>query len=174
MIHADHVNLIRNGVPSSGGVWADFGSGTGAFTLALVELLGPTGEIYSIDQNAAALKTQAQLLCERFPGNIVHYRRADFTRPIELPPLNGGLMANSLHFHRNKRPLIESIKSYLKPLGRLILVEYNVDVGNSAVPYPLPYPAWVKLSADCGLANTQLLATRPSRFLNEIYSAVSW
>src|SRR5690554_4106120 len=41
MNHQDHVNLLRPGVPATGGVWADFGAGTGAFTLALAELLGP-------------------------------------------------------------------------------------------------------------------------------------
>ena len=37
MDHTDHVNLIRAGV-STGGVWADFGSGGGAFTLALADV----------------------------------------------------------------------------------------------------------------------------------------
>ena len=35
MNHRDHVNLLRRGVPEPGGVWADLGSGAGAFTLAL-------------------------------------------------------------------------------------------------------------------------------------------
>jgi len=40
MKHTEHVNLLRRGIPAPGGVWADFGSGTGAFTLALAELTG--------------------------------------------------------------------------------------------------------------------------------------
>jgi ubiquinone/menaquinone biosynthesis C-methylase UbiE len=48
MNHNDHVSLIRNGVATSGGVWADFGAGTGAFTLALAEVVGPGAEIYGI------------------------------------------------------------------------------------------------------------------------------
>ena len=38
MDHTDHVNLLRDAV-GLGGTWADFGSGTGAFTLALAELI---------------------------------------------------------------------------------------------------------------------------------------
>jgi ubiquinone/menaquinone biosynthesis C-methylase UbiE len=49
MNHADHVALLRAGVPGPGGVWADLGSGAGAFTLALADLIGPTGQIYSVD-----------------------------------------------------------------------------------------------------------------------------
>ena len=37
MQHADHVALLRGGVSSPGGVWADFGAGRGAFSLALAE-----------------------------------------------------------------------------------------------------------------------------------------
>ena len=49
MDHADHVRLLRDGV-TEGGTWADLGAGTGAFTLALAELLGPGGEVIAVDQ----------------------------------------------------------------------------------------------------------------------------
>ena len=58
MEHKDHVYLLRNGISSPGGTWADLGSGTGAFTLALADLLGPSGHIYSIDKDSRALKSQ--------------------------------------------------------------------------------------------------------------------
>ena len=51
MNHNDHVNLLRKGIPEKGGLWADLGSGTGAFTLALADLIGSTGHIYSIDKD---------------------------------------------------------------------------------------------------------------------------
>ena len=41
MDHAEHVNFLRNGIPATGGVWADFGAGRGAFTLALADLIAP-------------------------------------------------------------------------------------------------------------------------------------
>ena len=51
MDHRDHLGLVRNGV--SPGDWADLGSGEGAFTLALAELLASAGRIYSIDKGVA-------------------------------------------------------------------------------------------------------------------------
>jgi hypothetical protein len=42
------------------------------------------------------------------------------------------------------------------------------------MPHPLPFTEWQRLAERCGFAHTELLATRPSRFLREIYSAVSW
>jgi precorrin-6B methylase 2 len=176
MNHDDHVALLRDGIDQPGGVWADFGSGTGAFTLALADLIGPAGVIYSIEQDRSALAQQERSLRERFPQSIVHYHVADFTRPIRagVPALDGIVMANSLHFHRSQEPIVQLLKSYLRPQGRFILVEYNIEQGHSAVPYPLSYRQWQVLAARCGFNHTQLLKTRPSRFLKEIYSAVSW
>ena len=57
--------------------------------------------------------------------------------------------------------------------GRLILVEYNLDQSNTWVPYPLSYKTWEKKARRNGFVNTRLLARRPSRFMGEIYSAVS-
>jgi SAM-dependent methyltransferase len=173
MNHSDHVHLLRGGIPVSGGVWADFGSGGGAFTLALADIIGASGQIISIDRDANALRQQERDMRSRFPMLNVTYRQADFTRPLDLPPLDGIVMANALHFHRHKAPVLRQIRSYLKPGGRFILVEYNVDSGNMWVPHPLSYPTWEKLAREVGFESTQLLATVPSRFLREIYSAVS-
>lgn len=174
MNHTDHVNLLRPGVPTPGGVWADFGSGAGAFTLALAELIGPDGEIYSIDRDTSALRTQERALRSQFPQIIVHYQTADFTHPLDLPPLHGMVLANSLHFQRQQEKVIQSIKNYLQPGGRLLIVEYNIEQGNFAVPYPVSYRTWERLAQQAGFVHTELLATRPSRFLRELYSAASW
>ena len=108
-----------------------------------------------------------------FPAVAVTYLLADFTRPLDLPPLNGLVMANSLHFQRDKDSVLQRVRGYLRPDGTLLLVEYNADSGNPWVPYPLSYPTWEKLAGRNGLRETRLLTTQPSRFLREIYSAAS-
>lgn len=173
MTHEDHVRLLRDGVPGGGGTWADFGSGEGAFTLALAELLGPAGVIYSVDKDRGALREQERVMRARFPEVTVNYLAADFTRPLDLPPLDGVVMANALHFVRDKGPALRLVRSYLRTGGRLMLVEYNADSGNPWVPHPLSYPTWERVAATSGFAETRLLATTPSRFLREIFSAVS-
>jgi ubiquinone/menaquinone biosynthesis C-methylase UbiE len=173
MTHEDHVRLLREGVPGTGGVWADLGSGWGAFTLALADLIGPEGEIYSVDKDRGSLREQERAIQVRFPDAQVHYIQGDFTRPLDLPPLDGIVMANSLHFVRHKEPVVEQLRGYLKPGGCLILVEYNADHGNMWVPHPLSYPTWEKLATRCGFTSTRLIGRVPSRFLGEIYSSVS-
>lgn len=171
--HSDHVFLLRGGVPETGGRWADFGSGAGAFTLALAELVGPDGEIYSVDRDRRALREQEEAMHKRFPDARVHYISADFTLPLDIPPLDGLVIANALHFHRRKEPVVELLKSYLRPAGRFLLVEYNVDQGNYWVPHPISYSSWESMAKRCGFAQTRFLASRPSRFLREIYSSES-
>jgi len=173
MDHADHVALIEKGVSSPGGIWADFGSGRGAFTLALADLIGSDGVIYSIDKNKDALYHQKRAVQSRFPNQTIHYLTCDFTTPTELPPLDGVIMANALHFLRDKDQVVQAIYKYLKPEGHLILVEYNVDHGNIWVPYPLSFRSWQRLAGQNGFRDTQLLATRRSSFLNEFFSALS-
>jgi ubiquinone/menaquinone biosynthesis C-methylase UbiE len=181
--HADHVALLEKGIPGPG-IWADLGSGTGAFTLALADLLGPEGEIYSIDKDAAALRRQERAMRARFPEARVRYLVADLrglrveaqgkrTFP-GLPPLDGVVAANVIHFFRDKDTLLRGIHAALKPKGRLIVVEYNADLGNPWVPHPFSYRTWEALAGRNGFDGTQLLQKRPSRYLREIYAALSW
>lgn len=173
MQHEDHVRLLRDGVGERGVVWADLGSGGGAFTLALADLLGPTATITSVDKDRGSLREQERAMRARFPDVTVRYLVADFTQPLDLPPLDGLVMANSLHFIREKAPVLARLRRYLKPQGRLLLVEYNADRGNMWVPYPMAYPTWERVATEAGFLATRLLARQPSRFLDEIYSALS-
>ncbi len=173
MQHEDHVALLRGGIAGPGGVWADLGSGTGAFTLALADLIGPTGEIYSVDKDQGSLREQERAMRARFPAVMVHYLAADFSRKLDLPPLDGIVMANSLHYQRDKDAVLQLVRGYLRPGGRMLLVEYNADRGNPWVPYPLSYSTWEAVARRNGFAETRLLARVPSRFLNEMYSALS-
>jgi len=174
MNHDDHVNLLRGGVVSTGGTWADFGAGSGAFTLALAELLGPAAEIIAIDLDPGRLRENEQAMLKRFPDTNARYVTADFCSALELPELDGIVCANALHFTRDQARVVRLLRGYLRPGGRMLVVEYNIDRPNYAVPYPLPYERWQTLADGAELAHTELLARRPSRFLREIYSAASW
>lgn len=174
MDHTDHVNLLRAGVPEKGGTWADFGAGSGAFTLALAELLGRGGVIYAVDRSDEVLHANERAMQSRFPESRVRYIVADFTLPLELPLLDGMVIANALHYQNDQKAALQRLRGYLRPAGRVLVVEYNIMHPNSAVPHPLPFVRWVELASEVGFAHTRLLVTRPSRSLREIYSAASW
>src|SRR5215208_2174892 len=173
MDHKDHVNLLRPADLLQGGTWADFGAGSGAFTLALSELVGLKAEIYAIDKDRGAFGKLEQSHRARFgTSQNIHPVRADFMGTLSLPPLDGIVMANSLHFFKDKEKVLRHVRSFLKLNGALLLVEYNVDSGNMWVPYPLSFETYQPLALRVGFTQPRLLAKVPSRFLHELYSAV--
>lgn len=168
-------DLIQAGVTKPGGVWADFGSGTGIFTLVLRELVGPTAEIYSIDKNAGSLERQRKTFAERFPGSHITYLESDFTKPLSLPPLDGIVMANALHFipFSQQEHTLAEICSHLKPEdSRFILVEYETTHGRPWIPYPVEYDAFVNLAEEVGLVDTRRIALAPGFMSPDMYAAL--
>jgi SAM-dependent methyltransferase len=172
MNHEDHVALIEAGIArNQGGVWADFGAGSGAFTLALRDLAGPDVEIVAVDADRSALRSLSGAMERWFPGTRLRTVVADFTEPLDLPPLDGIVAANAIHFVRDQRSLLRGWRSYLNPNGTLIVVEYDADAGNRWVPYPVSFDSLPKLATVAGFGEPVLLGARPSRFLGRIYAA---
>ena len=139
MDHADHVNLIKNGVDKPEGLWADFGSGNGAFFFALLDLISGRGEIYSIDKKQSGLEKQRKKLESLKIGSNcpkLYFMHADINSRIYIPELDGAILANVLHFYKDKTHLIQNVLRYQKTGGKFILVEYNIDTGNSWVTFP--------------------------------------
>ena len=162
MERSEMVALIRAGVPARGGVWADLGAGTGNFTWALRELLGPSGTIYAIDRDGKAIRRQRELLDYAPAGATIIPMQADFTRRLDLPPLDGVLIANALHFVRDQAAALALIAGSLRPGGRLLLVEYELTAPVPWVPFPLSPARFAELAASAGLAQPVQVGRRVS------------
>jgi SAM-dependent methyltransferase len=174
--HRDHVALLREGVPPAADGnrrWADLGSGTGAFTLALADLLGPGGSIISVDRDAGGLARQADAMRRRFPDVALEQRVADFMTDLGESPFDGIVMANALHFQSDRDATVRHVLEMLRPGGRFVLVEYDADRGNAWVPYPLSFGTWRAMAVASGFAEPTLLGKVPSRFLSAIYSSLA-
>lgn len=172
MDHNDHVRLLKPADLSTSGTWADLGAGSGAFTLALRELVGPDATIYAVDTNRSALNQLDTAHRQRFGSsrNLILIRE-DFSHIKDIPPLDGVVMANSLHFFKDKEKILRHVHGLLRPNGLLLLVEYNVDSGNMWVPHPLSLDNYRALAPRAGFSEPRLLAKVPSSFLREFYSA---
>jgi SAM-dependent methyltransferase len=172
--HADHVALLRPAV-TPGGTWADIGAGEGAFTLALADLLGPGGRIVAVDRDARALRDNEAAVRSAFPQVALETLVADLTGPLVLPPLDGIVAANSLHFVARDRQVaaVAGLAGHLVPGGRFVVVEYDADRGNPWVPNPFSAASWERLATAAGLIDTRRIGRVPSRFLGAIYSVES-
>ncbi len=152
MTHEEMVALIRGGVDAPGGTWADFGAGTGNFTRALRDLLGPQATIYAVDRDASALGMQRGVIPIQ----------GDFTRRLELPPLDGILMANALHWVQNQARVLDLLAGYLQPGGCLLLVEYDARWPRPYIPFPVPYTRFESLAREAGLLDVRQVGERAS------------
>jgi len=171
MDRADLVALLKEGVTAQGGWWADLGAGDGAFTLALADLVGPSARITAIDRDAGSLRRLASGEGKRAPA--IQTVVADFTRPLNLSGLDGVVMANSLHFVRDKAPVLASVREMLRPGGTLIVVEYETDRGNPWVPHPFSFATWERMAAAAHFEKARLLHRHPSRHFGSLYSAAT-
>jgi SAM-dependent methyltransferase len=183
----DRVALIRPGVDRRDGTWADLGAGAGAFTFALAFLLGPGALIHAIDRDAGALRSLEREYAKVFsrpasasgPAHRLADGRAprivctaaDFTREVPVPPLDGALVANALHFHADSCGILARVAGALKPGAVLIIVEYDVQRSTPWVPHPLPWSRLPETAACAGLGAPRLLGTRPSRYHGSMYAA---
>ena len=149
--------------------WADLGAGNGVFTHALSILLHDGSTIYAVDTHAArmeSIRVWQQVVLKKI--------RADFVRDTwETEPLHGVLMANALHFVKDKESFLKQLKARLVPEGRLILVEYEMERGNTWVPYPVGFNTLSELIHRSGFNTIKKLQEVPSVYDNRmLYSVV--
>src|SRR5262245_12598072 len=162
MQQSEMVALIRGRVPGPGGAWADLGAGTGNFSWALAELVGPHGTIYAVDRDAKAVRQIQERIAREDPGAAIVPLQADFTRPLDLPPLDGVLLANALHFIRGQETTLALAAGYLRPGGRLLLVEYDLRIPLPWTPFPVSFVHFQSLAAGAGLAAPAQIGRRVS------------
>ncbi|WP_193217731.1 MULTISPECIES: trans-aconitate 2-methyltransferase [unclassified Imperialibacter] len=157
------IKLIENGVSNTGDAqsWLDLGAGNGLFTRALASMLPSGSVVTAIDKSSSFSPTKNDL-----QGTTrIETRVADFTtlRSEDLN-VNGLLMANSLHYVKDQEDFLKKVLDSLLPGGRLIVVEYDTDRGNTWVPYPLSFNSLSNLLAKTSAGFATRLATTPSQF----------
>lgn len=164
MSHEEAVNLIQPFVRPDSGTWADIGAGTGVFALALQEILS-SGKILALDKSTHMLWRLP--LKGRIPIEVVE---GDFTRSLDLEPLDGILMANALHYAPDPAVALRNSLVALRPGGTLLLLEYNTDRPSLPyVPYPISEQRIFPILEEAGLENLRIVHRIPSIYQGEMY-----
>jgi ubiquinone/menaquinone biosynthesis C-methylase UbiE len=164
------IELIRHPVlaGSSPGIWADLGCGSGLFTQALAELVLPGSKIYAVDKDLSGFKN-----INVDAGIEIHKIEADFiSDQLNIRNIDGILMANSLHFVRDKAKFIKQTNSFFRSESIFLIVEYDTDTANAWIPYPVSFYSLQRLFGNLGYTIIHKLHEQPSRFNRQnIYSA---
>ena len=167
----DALALLRTAVATAAGeTWADLGAGSGVFTRALLALVGPGGHVIAVDADAAALST-----LRRRAGDDprVTVMVGDITVELPLPPLDGVVLANVLHFVREPAQALARITANLRPGGRLLAIEYDRRPASRWVPFPVSADRFQELAGAAGLDPPRITARRPSAYGGELYLATA-
>ncbi len=118
-----------------GSVVADIGAGTGYFAIPLARAVGPNGRVFAVDfQPAMLARIRAKLDAADAPANIELVEgSADHT---SLPEATCDLafFANIWHEVDDPVKVIEEASRFLKPAGRLAILDWRSD--RSSPPGP--------------------------------------
>ena len=110
---------------------ADIGSGSGYFALHLARAVGPAGEVYAVDtdQNinqaleGRARKEQAKNI------HVVLGRADDPLLPVAVDLI---FTSNTYHHIENRVGYFAGLRKYLKPDGRLAIIDFDDGAGFEA------------------------------------------
>ncbi|MBO9573846.1 MAG: methyltransferase domain-containing protein [Chitinophagaceae bacterium] len=162
----DAIALISKGVNTQGApqTWADFGSGRGLFTYTLYSILPRGSALHAVDIEQSDY---------HYPTGVT-FHLADFSRDqLTLPPLDGIVMANSLHYIQDQSACIRRIKNYLCDTGKIILIEYDTNRPNQWVPFPITFLRAQELFRASGFSYVTKIGERKSIFRGDkIYAAL--
>lgn len=114
----------------SGSVVADFGCGSGYFSMPIAKKIGEQGVVYSLDILPQSLETVASQAKSVGLTNIV-------TKRVNLEKLGGSclpdnscdwvIMKDMLFQNKNKLVILAEGKRVLKDGGKILLIEWNLE-----------------------------------------------
>jgi trans-aconitate methyltransferase len=142
-------------------LWLDLGCGTGLFTLALAGNLPAGSKIIAIDKDEKALR--------KMPATannvVIQTMAADFVHDAwNIKEVDGILIANALHYVKDKEILLKKLMASMKTNGVFLIVEYDRQAANQWVPYPLTIDAAKALFKSLGYLGFHMLNKRHSAF----------
>jgi len=108
----------------SGDVIADIGSGGGYFTLRFAEIVGKEGKVYAVDTDEKLLEFIRKKAKQKGLENIITVSVKD---KLKLPEksLDYVFMRNVTHHISTRINYFKELKNFLKPSGRVIIIEYK-------------------------------------------------
>lgn len=132
---------------------ADIGAGSGLFSVPAARAVGPKGRVYAVEVDAgffAAIKKRAS---DAGVGNVQTVL-GEFTDPkLPVKTIDIAFFHDVLHHIDNRGPYLKTLASYLGPMGRIVVIDFEGGRGPHAAQQELQVPReqLTKWMADAGL-----------------------
>jgi ubiquinone/menaquinone biosynthesis C-methylase UbiE len=108
-----------------GDIVADIGSGSGAFSIPMARAIGPNGTLYAVDIDQEMLDFVSEKATKERVGNV-RTVLGEYNDPkLPVKDIDVAFFHRVLHMIENRQVYVNSVAKYLKPDGRIVIIEKN-------------------------------------------------
>ncbi len=112
---------------------ADFGAGSGAYTIAAAQALGGTGKVYAIDVQKDLLTRLASTCKDAHLGNV-SFIWGDLEKPggtkLREQSVDVVIVSNVLFQAEDRKGLLDEARRVLRQGGTLLIIDWTASFGN--------------------------------------------
>lgn len=121
-LRVDHI--IQHLALKPGMVVADLGAGAGVFTYPLARAVAPNGKVFAVEVDKGFITYIQKRIAEQKLSNV-HTVLGKFEDPTLPEKIDLGFFHDVLHHIDKREAYLKAVASYLKPGGRIAVVELD-------------------------------------------------
>lgn len=123
--------VLNNLALKPGQVVADIGAGTGIFTIPFARSVRPGGKVYAVEVDARLIEHISASANEQGLVNIEGVE-GDFDDPSLPGDVDLAFIHDVLHHIEHRDVYLKNLAQYLKPAGRVAIIDYKPGQGGHA------------------------------------------
>jgi ubiquinone/menaquinone biosynthesis C-methylase UbiE len=112
-----------------GQIVADIGAGTGVFSFAFVSSVRAGGKVYAVDIEQGLIDHITEKATEQGMSNFVHGVLGEFTDPNLPENIDLAFINDVLHHIEDRAGYLKNLAAYLKPGGRIAVIDFRQNMG---------------------------------------------
>lgn len=121
--------ILNEAAVRTGATVVDFGCGTGSYTLAVAEMVGPSGRVCAIDRDPAAVRRVRHLATRHRLAHVVVVH-SDCGTGLDDATVDLALLTDALHLLTEPERVLAELGRVLKPSGMLLCNDHHLSDGD--------------------------------------------
>jgi arsenite methyltransferase len=117
--------ILENLALKPGQSIADIGAGGGYFSQRFADAIGENGTAYAIDTNPEFLEFVSKIADEKGLSNVKTVLVVEDRLILPKKSLDIIFLRNVYHHLQNRTKYFENLKEFLKPDGKIVIIEYK-------------------------------------------------